>query len=213
MEVSIYSKTDIEKIIQSLPKDTVEHMHRVGILVSMIALKLYDLNFYTKNFNKDEYKYFGEAATYHDIGKAWIPKNILIKPGKLTKEEAINIYKHPEFARRLFHQINDGSISGMPKHLTKLAFNSAVFHHEWWNGKGYPYRISLDNIPLIARITSICDAYDAITNPRSYRKANTHLYACHELESNAGTQFDPSLVQIFLDSQQELSVIKGTAPK
>lgn len=209
MKIYFCAGTDIRSIMESLPKEESEHMHRVGILVGIIASKLFELDICPKYSNRSEFKYYGEAASYHDIGKAWVPKSILTKLGRLTREEIEVIYKHPVFARKLFDQINDGTVSGIPRHLTRLAFDSAVYHHEWWNGKGYPYGIKSENIPLLARITSVCDAYDAITSPRPYRNANTHFYACCELEANAGTQFDPKLIKVFLDNEREVSISRS----
>ncbi|HBR08981.1 MAG TPA: phosphohydrolase, partial [Clostridiales bacterium] len=72
------------------------------------------------------------------------------------------------------------------------------YHHEWWNGTGYPYGISYDAIPLIARITTVCDAYDAMTSSRIYRESHSHDHARQELKQYAGIQFDPELVRVFL---------------
>lgn len=203
MTTAFCAGTSIRRIVESLPTEEAQHMHRVSILIDILTRRLYGLDIYEQY--SDEYKYFGEAAAYHDIGKAWVPKNILIKPGNLTEEETFTIRQHPMFAKELFDQINNGSVPDIARHLVKPAFDSAVYHHEWWNGNGYPYGISSIDIPLIARITSICDAYDAIISDRVYRKAHTHRYACSELEANAGTQFDPTLVRIFLDNDAEFS--------
>jgi HD-GYP domain-containing protein (c-di-GMP phosphodiesterase class II) len=94
----------------------------------------------------------------------------LVKPDELTIEEALEMRKHSVLAEELFRLITGGAISGMPEHLVRLAHDSAVYHHEWRNGQGYPFSLYRDEIPLIARITSICDVYDAITSDRSYRK-------------------------------------------
>lgn len=210
MPTAFCKGTNIGRIIESLPAEEAEHMCRVGRLVGIMAAKLCVRSFCPRDSTREGYKYFGEAAFYHDIGKVWVPQKLLTKPGKLTAEEVIVMHKHPVFARELFDLINDGCISGIPKHLIKPAFDSAVYHHEWWNGKGYPYGIGSENIPLIARITSLCDAYDAITSKRAYRNARTHYYACREMEANAGTQFDPALVQVFLDNEAEFTVHLNT---
>ena len=89
--------------------------------------------------------------------------------------------------------------------LCQEVFYQAV-RHEWWNGNGYPYGIKCERIPLIARITSVCDVYDAITGDRSYRRARSHEYACSEIEANAGTQFDPVLAKLFLDNEFQFLV-------
>ena len=72
------------------------------------------------------------------------------------------MFQHPLFAKRLFDQKPNGSTLGLSERILPLATQSAVYHHEWWNGTGYPYRIKYDAIPFVARITSICDAYDAM---------------------------------------------------
>jgi putative two-component system response regulator len=203
MPVTFYPGTDIKSIRELLPAEEVEHMQRVGILADIMATKLFGTYFYPEDPDTDGEKYYGEAAAYHDIGKVMVLKYLLIKPGRLTEEENAMMKKHPLFARELFEQINNDSETSMPKRLFNLAYDSAVYHHEWWNGKGYPYGISSDSIPLSARITSICDAYDAITSNRPYRKARSHEYACSELEAKSGIQFDPLLVRVFLDHETE----------
>jgi putative two-component system response regulator len=204
VDINISTNTKIDNIIESLPKEITAHMQRVGMLVDTLTGLLMQSDFCQKDCIRNEYTLYGKAASYHDIGKVWVPRKILTKSDKLTEKEAVQVYKHPEFAQIFFSQGFGDSIT-MSDPFIKLAFNSAVYHHEWWNGKGYPYQLASEAIPLIARITSICDAYDAMTNTRSYRKANTHFHACRELEANAGTQFDPLLVELFLDNQKKLS--------
>jgi putative two-component system response regulator len=201
METAFYAGTDIRKIIESLPKEEAEHMRRVGILVGILTQKLYGYD------TCQEHKYFGAAASYHDIGKAWVPKSILMKPDRLTEQERAIVFQHPVFAKKLFDQAGEDLIPGIPRHFFHLVIDAAIYHHEWWNGNGYPYGIGYDDIPSVARITSICDAYDAMTSDRMYRVAHTHYYACRQLEKNAGTQFDPAFVQAFLDNAQEISVL------
>jgi putative two-component system response regulator len=204
---TIYLGRNIQQIIKSLPVHEAQHMCRVGTLVGIMSPKIHELGSFLKDSDLDEYSYFSAAATYHDIGKVWVPRYILEKPSQLTEDETNIVKKHPIFACELFKLIQSGSITGMPKHLFQLAFNSAAYHHEWWNGKGYPYGIGSDDIPLIARITSICDAYDAITSERPYRKARSHYDACNELKKNAGTQFDPLIVKVFLDNEDDVPIL------
>lgn len=198
---------NIKSIIKLLPAEQIKHMYHVKVLVDVMAEKTFKCNIYSETADVFQYKYFGSAAFYHDIGKIKVPKEILLKQGKLTDEEIYILRKHTLFAREIFKLIKDKVVSGIPDCLINLAYDSAVYHHEWWNGQGYPYGISCKDIPLIARITSICDAYDAITSKRSYREAHDHCYACNELKRNAGTQFDPVLVKVFLDNEQNFSVI------
>lgn len=207
MPITLCKGPDVKTIIRSLPQDQIEHMIHVGAFVSLMAQRIseYDLN--SELLGLKGYQHFGNAAFYHDIGKAWVPYEILTKDTGLTAGELRIVRRHPIYAKELFMMIRQGDITGVPAH-NQFAHDAAVYHHEWWNGKGYPFGISQTDIPLIARITSICDAYDAITNDRVYRRARPHFYACQELESNAGTQFDPSLVKIFLDHEEEFISLK-----
>jgi putative two-component system response regulator len=186
---------DINQIVHSLPKMEIQHMHRVGKLVTLFTKKIHGQKY------GEGCDLFGKAAFYHDIGKSWVPREVLLKPGRLTEKEKVLVYQHPLFAERLFSQVSDGFTPGFSKYLTQLMIQAAVSHHEWWDGTGYPYGIKENAIPFIARITSICDAYDAMSSNRVYRKAHTHEYACRQLEKNAGIQFDPNLIEIFLNNE------------
>jgi len=205
MALTCESEISVFRIFEALPAEETQHMRRVGILVDLFTRQLCEHGLLTEQ--SQECRFYGPAASYHDIGKAWIPKRILTKPGRLTDVERAIITEHPVFAQKLFDQIKAGFISGIPVRLIKPATDSAVYHHEWWNGNGYPYGIKTTDIPLIARITAICDAYDAMTSNRAYRKAHTHDFACCELQKNLGTQFDPQLVPVFLGSDINLSAV------
>ncbi|NCC67025.1 MAG: HD domain-containing protein [Clostridia bacterium] len=191
-------------IMQALPADQIKHSYDVKCYVDALTAILSRSSPYSELIRVERYDCFGSAAYYHDIGKAWIAPEILTKPGKLTGVEISAIRKHTLFAEELFKSIQNGTVSGLPEYLMRPAHDAAVYHHEWFNGKGYPYGIGEDKIPLIARITSICDVYDAITSDRPYRKARSHNYACGEIKKSAGTQFDPGLVKIFLEHEAEV---------
>lgn len=196
MENAFNSMNSVEEILEALPAEETQHMLRVSKLVEHFTEKLQFCGLKKKEYGGRNY--FGNAAFYHDIGKAWIPLEILTKPTRLTPQEMLIIRNHPVFAQKLFGQIRLGHISGMPEYLIQLAADSATYHHEWWDGSGYPYGIKHAEIPLIARITSICDAYDAMTSNRIYRKSHSHDDGCQELKRCAGKQFDPELVRAFL---------------
>ena len=201
----IKSKRNISDLIRFLPLNVVNHMYRVGLLTSILTEKISGSDSALHEYQDNGLSYYGKAAFFHDIGKVFIPFNLLIKPNRFTAEEMSMMKNHTLCAQVLFDDINRGLLSGMPEPYAGFARDAAIYHHEWWNGKGYPYGISQKEIPLIARIVSVCDAYDAITSERNYKAAYSHGYACRELERFSGTQFDPALIKVFLGNEAEFS--------
>lgn len=124
----------------------------------------------------------------HDIGKVAIEEAVLNKPGSLTGEEWESIKRHPEIGYRILSAVND---------MADLA-EFVLYHHERWDGKGYPKGLKGEKIPLQSRIIAIADAYDAMTSPRPYRESLSVEVARNEILINAGKQFDPTLAKLFL---------------
>jgi len=195
---------DIGRIMEKLPLCTFEHMYRVGSLAALLSRSFLQ-SLPCPQPEKSALICCGEAAFYHDIGKAFIPPRLITKPESYTSDERAVMSKHSACAEVIFSDIGGGRITGMPERLTEPAREAAVSHHEWWNGGGYPYGKSSEEIPLVARITSVCDAYDAMTSDRSYRSARRHSEACRELRACAGTQFDPGVVGAFLRCEGKIS--------
>ncbi|KAB2951695.1 HD domain-containing protein [Heliorestis acidaminivorans] len=133
------------------------------------------------------------AATLHDIGKIGINSSILRKPGALTDAEYAEIKMHVIIGEQIISQVPE---------FRDLASTLAA-HHEWYNGKGYPEGLAGDNIPLGARIIAVADAYEAMTANRVYRKALAREKAIGELIRGKGTQFDPIVVDVFLELHDE----------
>ncbi len=128
-------------------------------------------------------------AEFHDIGKVGIPDSILFKPGPLSKTELCEMQRHSEIGHRIALSAPD---------LAPIA-DWILKHHEWWNGNGYPLGLKEREIPLECRILSIADAFDAMTSDRPYRKAIALEQALEELKKYAGIQFDPLLVNAFVN--------------
>lgn len=129
------------------------------------------------------------AGMFHDIGKISIPDHIINKPGKLTDEEWTVMRMHPVIGYEI--------LSAAAEYAALAPY--ARSHHERMDGRGYPDQLKGDEIPLISRIISISDAYEAMTADRPYRKAMDKKAAIEELRAHAGTQFDPALVEIFIE--------------
>lgn len=179
---SIRSKT-INTIIKTLyekNKREEEHSRRVSTLTGEFAEVL--------GMNDQEVQEIKTTGLLHDIGKIAIAENILNKKGRLSQEEYEEIKRHPEVGYRILSSVND---------MSDMA-NYVLAHHERWDGKGYPKGIKGEAIPLQSRMISIVDAYDAMISYRTYRKEKTKEEAIEELRSNSASQFDPNLVEIFV---------------
>ncbi len=129
------------------------------------------------------------AGWLHDIGKIAINENILNKKGKLTHEEMVEIKRHPEIGYRILNAVNE--MSEISEYV--------LAHHERWDGKGYPKGLSGNQIPLQARIIAVADSFDAMTRERTYRAVLSEEEAIEEIRRNSGTQFDPNIVEVFIN--------------
>ena len=161
--------------------DLDEHSSNVALLAGRVARRL--------GVTGEALDEIARAAELHDIGKVGIPDAILNKPSALNEIEWEFIYQHTILGERILH----GAPALRP--VARLVRAS----HERWDGTGYPDRLQGDDIPLGARIVSVCDAYEAMTADRSYRAAIGHDAACEELQRSSGSQFDPMVIQAFLE--------------
>jgi HD-GYP domain-containing protein (c-di-GMP phosphodiesterase class II) len=161
-------------------------------------------------YGKDDLKLISYACLLHDVGKVHIPDIILTKPFKLTEEEYEIVKKHPIVGANAIK-----NIEGM-----ELCLDIVLYHHERWDGKGYPEGLKEMQIPLTARIAAIADSFDAMTSHRSYRGALTAEQARDQIVQGKGTQFDPALVDIFLEVytswthilNNNIDIIEGDVP-
>jgi putative two-component system response regulator len=159
--------------------ETGKHVQRVGVMSAAIARELGQSHAFAETLRL--------AAPLHDIGKIGIPDSILHKPEKLTEDEFALMQSHCHLGAKLIGEIDSP--------LLKMAREIALYHHERWDGSGYDTGLAGEAIPLSARIVSVADAFDAMTNDRPYRTAVGEHEALAELSSMSGTQFDPSVVE------------------
>jgi putative two-component system response regulator len=147
-----------------------------------------------------------QSSQLHDVGKISIDDSILKKPGKLTYEEFEAMKKHAAFGRKIIEKIG---MLAKENDFLKYAKILAASHHEKWDGTGYPDGLKGNEIPLLGRIMAIADVYDALTSERPYKKAFPHEEAVRIIFESSGKQFDPALIEVFIQTADQFSNINA----
>ncbi len=158
----------------------IDHWVRVAALADALATRL--------GWDERRRSVARRGAVLHDIGKLTVSSVLLRKPGRLTEEEMTQIRRHPAAGAFLVHRLR----------AIRAALPCILFHHERWDGDGYPSGRAGNDIPLEARLLAVVDAFDAMVSDRPYRRALSIGEALDELERGAGTQFDPELAEEFV---------------
>ncbi len=171
----------IANVVDSKNKYTMGHSIRVAAYAKSIGKML--------NWTEEELKNLYTGALLHDIAKIAVPDKILNKGDVLSDDEFAVIRQHPEMGASILMDVD----------VTRKIQEGVLYHHEHWDGTGYPRGIKGDEIPVYARIIAIADAYDAMTTDRAYRKRLTTAQVIDEFEKGCGTQFDPDLCRIFIN--------------
>ena len=174
------SLASLVRALKEADADTEDHVHRTQKMGAMLGSRI--------GLTDAEQGQLELLCLLHDIGKIGIPLEILNKPGKLAEQEWEVLRAHPEKGYQIAMSADE---------LSTIA-DMILYHHERWDGRGYPKGLKGEEIPVLSRIISIVDAYDAMVNDRSYRKALKPEKAQEEIRVNAGTQFDPVLAREFL---------------
>lgn len=173
---------------------TMGHSQRVGLMASKMAVAL--------GLEKTVVEHFRIAGLVHDVGKIGVPEAVLTKPSRLSDDEFELIKLHPNIGHRILNQIPSlGPV--LP---------GVLWHHERWDGRGYPDGIKGEEIPLIARVLALSDTFDAMSSNRAYRPALSRQRVLEELRKNGGSQFDPKLADLFitLDFREFDEVLRAT---
>ena len=172
------------------------HNYRIGKSSEIIARYL--------GLPEEQCALLGHAAVLHDIGKIGIPDSILSKEGPLDPDERRIMEKHVLYGAHL--------LSGSDHPLITMARSVSLYHHEKWDGTGYPYALTGAEIPLEGRIVSVCDVFDALTSARSYKEAWSSDKACGFIVGFSGKHFDPKIVKAFLKGLPEILELRNVEP-
>lgn len=185
----------LAKLAQSRDDDTGKHIVRVQNYCEILARALAETPKFKEKINETFIKNLVSASTLHDIGKVGISDLVLLKNGKLTDEEFEIIKKHTTIG---YETLKDAHSKFKSNAFIEMGMYIALYHHERWDGKGYPTGIKGEEIPLEARIMSIADVYDALGTKRVYKPAFPQEKCVEIIKEGSGTQFDPDIVDVFL---------------
>ena len=191
-------------MVERRDSDTGEHIQKTALYVKIIVEGLKKKGYYAEKITPKFMSDVVRSAPLHDIGKINIPDEILNKPGKLTPEEFEIMKTHATAGKKI---MEDAISTVQGENYLKEARNMAAYHHERWDGKGYPEGLHGEVIPLSARIMAVADVFDALTSPRVYKEAFPLDKALSIIKEEAGKQFDPRCVEVFMDSLPEVKVI------
>jgi len=178
-----------------------QHVTRTMELARLLVHALIKRNgAYAKQLLESDYISLIKAVPLHDIGKIAVPDSILLKPGRLTPEEFKVIETHTTIGGKVIKALMSKGEDDYLKHC----YDICRYHHEHWNGMGYPDKLSGESIPLSARIVAIVDVYDALVSKRCYKDAFTHEEALDILKNSAGNHLDPEIVDTFVEINEQV---------
>ena len=191
-------------MVENRDKGTGGHVERTTMYIRILLNAMLEKGVYVDEICDYDFDLFVSSARLHDIGKISISDVILNKPGKLTDDEFAIMKSHAMEGERIIDQIvsRTGNVEFL--HNAKLF---AGYHHERWDGKGYPRRLNGKNIPLQGRIMAIADVYDALVSERPYKKSFSADEADTIILNSTGTQFDPDIVGVFSETRNQFREI------
>lgn len=194
----------IANIVEARNGETGSHIKRTACYVNLLAEQLREMGYYTTVLTDGYISLMTDAAPLHDLGKIYISDAILMKPGRLTPDEFEIMKSHSAAGVDVIEKVMRGVESD---DYVTCAESMAHYHHERWDGNGYPSGLTQDEIPLCARIMSVADVYDALRSERCYKKAMDKDTARQIIKEGSGTQFDPSIVNAFFGCLEKIEAV------
>lgn len=183
------------------------HIERTQLYIQILFKAMKEKGAYADEMAEIDEQLAVYSSQLHDVGKVGIRDSILLKPGKLDAHEIEEMRKHAEFGAQIIEQIKSESIDC---DFLEYAMTYALYHHEKWNGAGYPFGLKEHNIPLLGRVMAIADVYDALISERPYKKAFSHSEAVSIIKNEGGVSFDPKLVALFNGVNLEFKKVAGS---
>ncbi len=193
----------LAKLAEARDEDTGEHLDRMKMYSRLIAELLFENQVYPGEITPEFFDLIERFSPLHDIGKVGIRDGILLKPGKLTKEEYEEMKQHTLYGGRVLRAAEE-VVAKRGKHLFGLGIEIAEGHHEKWDGSGYPAGKSGLEIPLSARIVAVADVFDALTSKRPYKSPFSFEVSMNIIEEGKGAHFDPKIVEVFLANRERI---------
>ena len=187
-------------LIENRDLDTGEHISRTSAYVKTLAEDARKDGVYDEEIDERFVSLMHTLAPMHDIGKVVVPDDILKKPEKLTDEEFEVMKRHAAVGGTVIREVLSGVTD---EEYLSFASDIATYHHEWWDGTGYPEGLKGEDIPLSARIMAIADVFDALISERCYKKPMPREKAFQIIREEAGSHFDPKLASVFLKHKDE----------
>ncbi len=191
-------------MVESRDKNTGDHVRKTAAYVRLITTKMKEKGVYADRLTDEFIEDVANSAPLHDVGKIMVSDTILNKPGKLTDEEFAMMKNHTTAGSKVIESAM--SLVSDSGYLAE-AKNLATYHHERWDGKGYPSGKAGEEIPLSARIMAVADVFDALVSKRSYKEPFSFEKAMDIIREGAGTQFDPEIARIFAEASDEVRAI------
>ncbi len=203
----IVTIVSLAKLAEYRNKETGMHLERIMRYVEILAYELSQHPEYKDYITKEYIQDLVNSCLLHDIGKVGVPDHILLKPGKLTEYEFEIMKQHTIIGAETIAQA-ERKVSG--RSYLNMGKEIALYHHERWDGSGYPKGLKADKIPLSARIVAVADVYDALVSERPYKRAYPHEKAVKIISDKAGIHFDPVVVTAFVKNHNKFLEIKET---
>lgn len=187
-------------MVESRDKNTGDHVRKTAAYARIIMKTMKEKGYYPDQLTDKFIDDVGNSAPLHDVGKIKVSDLILNKPGRLTDEEFVIMQSHAAAGGEIIDQVIN--LVPEPDYLNE-AKNLSTYHHEKWNGKGYPKGLKGEEIPLSARIMAVADVFDALVSRRSYKEPFSFEQACDIIREGAGSHFDPLVADAFLSAEEE----------